>query len=252
MAGTLEDKVALVTGAAAGIGRATALAMAREGASVVVSDINVEGGEETVTLIGDDAQAMFVHADVTDPAGVDALVTRTVEIFGRLDCAVNNAGVTGGSNGPMHEVPDETYDYIMDVNVRGVWLCMKREIAQMLEQGSGNIVNTASGAGLVGVPGLTAYVASKHAVVGLTRTAAVDYAANGIRVNCVCPGYIKTNMTRRGWSDPERLKAMVAREPIGRIGEPEEVAEAVVWLSSDAASFVTGHPMTVDGGYVAL
>ena len=252
MAGQLQDKVALVTGAAAGIGRATALVMAREGASVVVSDINVEGGEETVTLIGDEAQAAFVHADVTDADSVDALVSRTVEMFGRLDCAVNNAGVSNGGNTRMHEVPDETYDYVMDVNVKGVWLCMKREIVQMLEQGSGAIVNTASGAGLVAVPGLTAYVASKHAVVGLTRTAAVDYATDGIRVNCVCPGYIKTNMTRPAWSVPERLERMVAREPIGRIGQPEEVAEAIVWLSSEAASFVTGHPMSVDGGYVAL
>ncbi len=252
MAGTLQDKVALVTGAASGIGRATALAMAREGAFVVVSDIDAEGGEETVTLIGDESRAAFVHADVTDPAAVDALVTRTVELYGRLDCAVNNAGVATGGGTRMHELPDETYDHVMDVNVRGVWLCMKREIVQMLDQGGGNIVNTASGAGLVGVAGLTAYVASKHAVVGLTRTAAVDYAADGIRVNCVCPGYVKTNMTRAGWSDPERLKFMVSKEPIGRIGEPEEVADAIVWLSSDASSFVTGHPMAVDGGYVAL
>ena len=251
MADLLKDKVALVTGAARGIGRATALAMAREGAAVVVSDVNAEGGEETVSLIGDDTRAAFVHADVTDARSVDAMVARTVETFGRLDCAINNAGVSTGGGTRMHEIPDETYDYIMDVNVRGVWLCMKREIAQMLEQGSGAIVNTASGAGLVGVPGLTAYVASKHAVVGLTRTAAVDYAADGIRVNCVCPGYVKTDMTRHGWTDPERLAIMVSKEPIGRIGLPEEIAEAIVWLSSDAASFVTGNPMPVDGGYVA-
>ena len=252
MAGVLQDKVVLVTGAGSGIGRATALAMAREGAYVVVSDIGAEGGEETVTLIGDKSRSAFVHADVTDAKDIDALVTRTVELFGRLDCAVNNAGVANGSNTRMHEMPDETYDFVMDVNVRGVWLCMKREIVQMLEQGGGVIVNTASGAGLVGVPGLTAYVASKHAVVGLTRNAAIDYAADGIRVNCVCPGYVKTNMTRANWTDPERLAAMAAKEPIGRIGEPEEVAEAIVWLSSDASSFVTGHPMAVDGGYVAL
>ena len=250
MAGLLQDKVALVTGAASGIGRATALAMAREGASVVVSDINVEGGEETVTLIGDQSRAAFVHADVTNAASVDALVTRTVEIFGTLDCAVNNAGVLS-ARAPMHEIPDETYDYVMDVNVRGVWLCMKREIVQMLEQGSGAIVNTASCVGLVAVPGASEYVASKHAVVGLTRTAAVDYAADGIRVNCVCPGNIKTDMTRSLWTDPERLKLMISRQPIGRLGESEEVAEAIVWLSSDAASFVTGHPMSVDGGLVS-
>ncbi len=251
MPGQLQDKVALITGAGSGIGRATALAMAREGAAVVVSDVDAEGGEETVTLIGDKSRATFIHADVTDPDDVDALVTRTVEMFGSLDCAVNNAGVVNGGT-RMHEMPDETYDRIMNVNVRGVWLCMKREIAQMLEQGGGNIVNTASGAGLVALPGAAEYVASKHAVVGLTRTAAVDYAADGIRVNCVCPGYVKTNMTRAIWEDPERLTAMVAKEPIGRIGEPEEVADAIVWLSSDASSFVTGHPLSIDGGYVAL
>ena len=251
MAGLLQDKVALVTGAASGIGRATALAMAREGASVVVSDLNVEGGEETVTLIGDQSRAAFVHADVTNAASVDALVTRTVEIFGTLDCAVNNAGVLSAARAPMHEIPDETYDFVMDVNVRGVWLCMKREIVQMLEQGSGAIVNTASCVGLVAVPGASEYAASKHAVVGLTRTAAVDYAADGIRVNCVCPGNIKTDMTRSLWTDPERLKLMISRQPIGRLGESEEVAEAIVWLSSDASSFVTGHPLSVDGGLVA-
>ena len=250
MAGLLQDKVALVTGAASGIGRATALAMAREGASVVVSDINVEGGEETVTLIGDQSRAAFVHADVTNAASVDALVTRTVEIFGTLNCAVNNAGVLSARS-PMHEIPDETYDFVMDVNVRGVWLCMKREIVQMLEQGSGAIVNTASCVSLVAVPGASEYVASKHAVVGLTRTAAVDYAADGIRVNCVCPGNIKTDMTRSLWTDPERLELMISQQPIGRLGQSEEVAEAIVWLSSDAASFVTGHPMSVDGGLVS-
>ena len=250
MAGLLQDKVALVTGAASGIGRATALAMAREGASVVVSDLNIEGGEETVTLIGDQSRAAFVHADVTDAASVDALVNRTVEIFGKLDCAVNNAGVLS-ARAPMHEIPDETYDFVMDVNVRGVWLCMKREIVQMLKQGSGAIVNTASCVGLVAVPGASEYVASKHAVVGLTRTAAVDYAADGIRVNCVCPGNIKTNMTRGLWTDPERLELMISRQPIGRLGQSEEVAEAIVWLSSDASSFVTGHPLSVDGGLVS-
>ena len=251
MAGLLQDKVALVTGAASGIGRATSLTMAREGAIVVVSDLSVEGGEETVTLIGDKSRATFIHADVTDASSVDALVTRTVEMFGTLDCAVNNAGVFSGNRVPMHEIPDESYDYVMDVNVRGVWLCMKREIVQMLEQGSGAIVNSASCVGLVALPGVADYAASKHAVVGLTRTAAVDYAADGIRVNCVCPSYIKTNMTRRSWTDPERLELMKSRQPIGRMGQPEEVAEAIVWLSSDAASFVTGHPLSVDGGLVA-
>ena len=251
MAGILEDKVALVTGAASGIGRATALAMAREGATVVVSDTNAEGGEETVTLIDDRSRATFFHADVTDAASVDALVTRTVEMYGALDCAVNNAGVFTGNRSPLHEIPDESYDFVMDVNVRGVWLCMKREIVQMLEQGGGAIVNTASCVGLVALPGVAEYAASKHAVVGLTRTAAVDYAADGIRVNCVCPGYIKTNMTRASWNDPERLALMKSRQPIGRMGLPGEVAEAIVWLASDAASFITGHPLSIDGGLVA-
>jgi len=168
----------------------------------------------------------------------------------------NNAGISGAGIGGEHraltaEYPDERWHQVMAINLTGVWLCMKYEVAQMLTQGGGTIVNTASGAGLVGLPGNCAYVASKHGVVGLTKTAALEYAQQGIRVNCVCPGYIQTPMTARGLSDPEQKAQIIAREPIGRVGTPEEIAEAVVWLCSDAASFVTGHAMSVDGGYVA-
>ena len=252
MSGLLTDKVALVTGGASGIGRATALAMAREGAAVVVSDIDSEGGNETANRIRKIGSAAFLYSDVTDTHSVDALINETVDLFGRLDCAVNNAGVSNSGGVRTHETPEADYDFVMNVNLKGVWLCMRRQIRQMLAQGSGSIVNMASGGGLVGVHGLSAYTASKHGVVGLTKTAAIEYAADGIRVNCVCPGYVKTSMTRHRWVDPERLERMIAKEPIGRLGEPHEVAAAVVWLSSEAASFVTGHPMVVDGGYVAL
>jgi NAD(P)-dependent dehydrogenase (short-subunit alcohol dehydrogenase family) len=173
-----------------------------------------------------------------------------------LDCAHNNAGISGAGIGGEQrawtaEYPDERWHQVIAINLTGVWLCMKYEIPQMLTQGGGAIVNTASGAGLVGLSGNCVYVASKHGVVGLTKTVALEYAQQGIRVNCVCPGYIRTPMTAQGMRDPELRQRIIAREPIGRVGEPEEIAEAVVWLCSDAASFVTGHTMTVDGGYVA-
>jgi NAD(P)-dependent dehydrogenase (short-subunit alcohol dehydrogenase family) len=200
-------------------------------------------------------EAIFVQVDVTSASAVEAMIAKTVETYGRLDCAHNNAGISGAGIGGEHraltaEYPDERWHQVMAINLTGVWLCMKYEIAQMLTQGGGTIVNTASGAGLVGLPGNCAYVASKHGVVGLTKTAALEYAQQGIRVNCVCPGYIQTPMTAQGMNDSEQMARIIAREPIGRVGQPEEVAEAVVWLCSDAASFVTGHAMSVDGGYV--
>jgi NAD(P)-dependent dehydrogenase (short-subunit alcohol dehydrogenase family) len=257
MPGRVEGKVALVTGGASGIGRATALTFAREGAKLIIADMNAEGGQQTVHIIKENGgEAIFVPTDVTQATAVEALISKAVETYGRLDCAHNNAGISGAGIGGEQrtltaEYPEERWHQVIAINLTGVWLCMKYEIAQMLTQGGGAIVNTASVAGLVGLPYASAYVASKHGVVGLTKTAALEYAKQGIRVNCVCPGYIQTPMTAPGVQDPDRKALIIASEPVGRIGNPEEVAEAVVWLCSDAASFVTGHTMTIDGGYVA-
>ena len=255
MAGTLEGKIALVTGGGSGIGQATSLTFAREGAKVVVADVNADGGEETVTQIkvaGGDA--FFVHADVSRASDVEAMVKTAVQTFGRLDCAFNNAGIEG-MLAPIHEYSEDVWDRVISINLKGVWLCLKYEIAQMLEQGGGAIVNTASTAGLVGSgSGLSAYVAAKHGVVGLTKTAALEYAKMGIRVNAVCPGVIRTPMVERAFglgTSPEIQERLDARHPIGRIGTPQEIADAVLWLCSDAASFVTGHAMPIDGGLVA-
>src|SRR5215467_7476746 len=251
MAGCVEGKVALVTGGASGIGRATALTFAREGAKLVIADMNADGGQQTVHMITENGgEATFVQVDVTRASAVEALISKTVETYGRLDCAHNNAGVTQRAYPPTAEFPEEDWHRVLAINLTGVWLCMKYELQQMLSQGGGAIVNTASVAGLIGSRGLAAYVASKHGVVGLTKTAALEYAQQGIRVNCVCPGVIQTPMTERVLRDPARQAQITAR-PMGRVGTPEEIAEAVVWLCSDAASFVTGHTMTVDGGYVA-
>lgn len=257
MAGRLEGKVALVTGGASGIGRATALAMAREGARLVIADMHEDRGQQTAHLITEHGgSAVFARANVASAVEVEALIAQVVTTYGRLDCAYNNAGISGAGIGGERrtltaDYPEERWHQIIAINLTGVWLCMKYELAQMLKQGGGAIVNTASVAGLAGLPYSSAYVASKHGVVGLTKTAALEYARQGIRVNCVCPGYIETPMTEPGRNDPERMARMLASEPVGRMGKPEEVAEAVVWLCSEAASFVTGHAMTVDGGYIA-
>ena len=252
MAEQFRGKVALVTGASSGIGRATALAFAREGARVVVSDVNSEGGEETVSKIENaGGQSIFVHADVSHSAEVETLINKAVETYGRLDCAHNNAGI-GGVSVPTHEYPEDVWDRIVDINLKGVWLCQKYEIVQMLKQGSGTIVNTASVAGLIADGAGAGYIASKHGVVGLTKKAALEYARAGIRVNAVCPGVIRTPMVESVFArNPEKESQIAAAHPAGRLGNPEEVAETVVWLCSDAASFVTGHSMVVDGGYVA-
>lgn len=249
---TLEHKVAIVTGAAAGIGKASALLFAWHGARVVVSDVDAERGKNVVQMIRNEgAEATFFRADVSVAAEVEALVGHALEIFGKLDCAFNNAGVEG-QMASTHECSPENWDRIIAINLKGIWLCMRHELPPMLEQGSGVIVNMSSVAGLVGFPGLPAYVASKHGVVGLTRTAALEYARQGIRVNAVCPGIIQTEMIDRltdKQSDAE--KEFVAYEPVGRMGTAEEAAEAALWLLSDASSFVTGQTLTVDGGFVA-
>jgi NAD(P)-dependent dehydrogenase (short-subunit alcohol dehydrogenase family) len=252
MAGLVAGKVALVTGASSGIGRATALAFAREGAKVVVADVTVEGGEETVVQVKKaGGEAIFVKTDVSKAVEVEALVAKAVATYGRLDCAHNNAGIAGNAKTVVDDTEDN-WDRILAINLKGVWLCMKYEIAHMLKQGGGAIVNTASGAGLIGVRRGGAYVASKHGVVGLTKTAALEYAKAGIRVNCVCPGPIDTPMLQGiGGSNQVVIERMVAAQPGGRLGKPAEIAEAAVWLCSDAASFVTGLPMPVDGGYTA-
>jgi len=245
----LVGKVALVTGGASGIGRAIALAFARRQAKVAVADVQVNGGHETMQMLSDvGGEGMFVRADVSKATDVEALIQEVVKEYGRLDYAANNAGI-GGAIMRTAECTESTWDSVIDVNLKGVWLCMKQEIQQMLKQGSGSIVNMAAAGGLAGFERLPAYVASKHGVVGLTKTAVLEYATAGIRVNAVCPGIIRTPNLQRM---PESESKMIPLEPMGRLGYPEEIAEAVVWLCSDAASYVTGHPLVVDGGMLAL
>ncbi len=235
MGGSFKAKVAVVTGAASGIGRATALTYARKEAKVVVADVNAEAGEQTVSLITEaSGEAIFVPTDVSKAGDVEAMVNRAIESYGRLDYAHNNAGIRS-----------------IGVNLKGIWLSMKYEIPRMLEHGGGVIVNTSAGSGLVGFPGASAYVAAKHGVIGLTKAAALEYAKQGVRVNAVCPGYVGTPMIEGPLKDPEWVTRAIFRQPVGRIGTPAEVAECVMWLCSDAASFVTGHAMAVDGGYTA-
>ena len=248
----MEGKVALVTGAGSGIGRESALAFARAGAKVVVSDIVVEGGEETVRMIqGEGGEAIFVQCDVAKEADVKALIAKTVETYGKLDYAHNNAGIEGMA-GPCAECTEENWDRTIGINLKGVWWCCKYEIPEMLKNGGGAIVNTSSVAGLVGFAGIPAYTASKHGVAGLTKAIALDYAKQNIRCNAVCPGVIHTPMVDRfSGGTQEGLDAMAAMEPVGRLGEPSEIADAVVYLCSDKASFVTGIAMPVDGAFVA-
>lgn len=246
------NKVALVTGAGNGIGRATALAFAANGHRVVVSDIDREGGETTVAqILATGGQAIFVRCNVTVEADVQALVAATLSTYGRLDCAFNNAGVEI-EKGRMSDSSEAEFDAIMGVNVKGVWLCMKHQLAAMLAQGGGAIVNTASVAGLIAAPKMGIYCASKHAVIGLTKTAAVEYGKKNIRVNAVCPAVIDTEMFRRAVeADPKKAMAVQAH-PVGRIGRVEEIAAAVLYLCSDAAGFTTGVALPVDGGLTAI
>jgi NAD(P)-dependent dehydrogenase (short-subunit alcohol dehydrogenase family) len=249
--GALEGKVAVVTGAAMGIGRASAMLFAREGASVVVADIDEEGGHETVARVeAGGGQASFVRTDVSSRPEVAAMVRHAVVTYGGLDCAHNNAGIAAPM-APLADYPDDGWDRTIAVMLTGVYLCMKEEIPVMLERGGGAIVNTASGVGLVAYPQQAAYTASKHGVIGLTKVAALDYGAQGIRVNAICPGTARTPMVDQAIErDPSIDAHLKALHPIGRIGEASEVAEAAVWLCTPAASFVLGAALPVDGGYV--
>jgi NAD(P)-dependent dehydrogenase (short-subunit alcohol dehydrogenase family) len=247
----LEGKAALVTGGGSGLGRASAIALARAGATVTVADVDEQGGKETAALVSEEAggDADFVRADVTQADEVEAMVDKAVARWGRLDCALNNAGTTGVS-APTADYTLDDWNRAIALNLTGVFLCLKYELPAMLERG-GAIVNMASGAGLVGFPGLPAYVASKHGVVGLTRAAALEYASQGVRVNAICPGSTRTPMLEGFMGGDEQVERMMTRAvPLGRLGRPEEIAAAVVWLCSDAASFVVGHSLAVDGGSV--
>lgn len=252
MTKTNQPKVAIVTGASSGIGKATAFAFAEEGMAVVLADVSPEGEAVAAEIRKQHGvPALFLRTDVSKDEDVKRMVETTLEKFGRLDCAFNNAGIEG-LPASTTECTMENWQRTIDINLKGVWLCMKYEIPAMLKQGKGSIVNCSSVAGVIGFPSIPAYVASKHGVIGLTQTAALEYAKQGVRVNVVCPGVIQTPMIDRFAGDnAERRAALSAGEPIGRVGRPEEVANAVTWLCSDRASFVTGASLPVDGGWTA-
>lgn len=250
--GLVEGKVALVTGASSGIGLATAQLFAREGAAaVVMADLDAAAGEAAAKSISQDGgRAEFVRVDCTQESEVDDLVAGCIERHGRLDCAHNNAGITG-AGGPLHTIDLAGFEDTLRVNLISVFLCMKAEIRAMLEAGRGAIVNTSSGAGFIATPNLSPYCASKHAILGITKTAAVENARTGVRINAVCPGTIDTPMLKAAMASPDIAKMIMSAQPSGRLGEAAEIAESVVWLCSDRASYVNGESMIVDGGAVA-
>jgi NAD(P)-dependent dehydrogenase (short-subunit alcohol dehydrogenase family) len=242
-----EGKTAFITGAASGIGRATAVAFAAEGARVVVTDRVEAALQETAGYVKEaGGEVLAIACDVSKPEEIEAAVAQAVNTFGRIDCAFNNAGVENKAT-PLHEIELEEWDRILSINLRGTFVCMKHEIAQMVRQGSGVVVNTSSGAGIRGVAGGASYAASKHAMIGMTKSAALDYAKRNIRVNCVLPGNIATPMMDR-FTGGDIQKA-IDLEPVGRLGKPEEIAEAVLWMCSDLGGFVTGASIVVDGGW---
>lgn len=247
----MEGRVVLVTGAGSGIGRACALELASRGCRVVVTDVDERGGEETVRMVGEaGSDAFFMRVDVTKPADLQAAVQAAVERFGSLDYAVNNAGI-GGPSAPTGEYPEDGWRQVIDINLSGVFYGMRAQIPQMLKQGRGAVVNIASILGLVGFPNSPAYVAAKHGVLGLTKTAALEYSGQGIRINAVCPGFIETSMTKALREDEALHEMLVSKHATGRLGRAEEVAAAVAFLCCDESSFVSGSHLLVDGGYVA-
>jgi NAD(P)-dependent dehydrogenase (short-subunit alcohol dehydrogenase family) len=247
-----DDKVAFITGASTGIGRATALAFSKSGARVMVADVNVDSGMQTNHLIKESGgKVEFIKCDVSKAIEVQNAIEKTISLFGRLDFAFNNAGIEG-QQALTPDCAEENWDQVININLKGVWLCMRYQIPQMLKQGGGAIVNCSSIAGLIGFPGIPAYVASKHGVIGLTKTAALEYAKSNIRINAICPGVIQTPMIDRFVHGEAQIQRQFMNgEPVGRMGQPEEIAAAALWLCSGQSSFVTGHPLVVDGGWVA-